>query len=78
MAEQKPGICGLCFHSPGCGVIVHFDDDGKIDRLTPDPGAPVKRSALALLDVNRDCLVIVGFVELMERRRRGLRDVYLF
>ena len=41
MAEQKPGICGLCFHSPGCGVIVHFDDDGKIDRLTPDPEAPM-------------------------------------
>jgi len=41
LAEQKPGICGLCFHSPGCGVIVHFDDDGKIDRLTPDPGAPM-------------------------------------
>jgi len=55
---------------------------GRIDAndyfTTPDPGAPVKRSALALLDVNRDCLVIVGFVELMERRRRGLRDVYLF
>jgi len=38
---KKQGICGLCFHSPGCGVIVHFDDQGKIDRLTPDPEAPM-------------------------------------
>ena len=41
MEKQKPGICGLCFHSPGCGVVVHFDEDGKIDRLTPDPDAPM-------------------------------------
>ena len=40
MAVQKEGICGLCFHSPGCGVIVHFDDEGKIQQLTPDPDAP--------------------------------------
>ena len=38
---EKKGICGLCFHSPGCGVNVHFDDDGKIERLTPDPEAPM-------------------------------------
>lgn len=40
MKREKQGICGLCFHSPGCGVNVHFDDQGKIDRLTPDPEAP--------------------------------------
>jgi anaerobic selenocysteine-containing dehydrogenase len=39
--REKQGICGLCFHSPGCGVNVHFDDQGKIDRLTPDPEAPM-------------------------------------
>jgi anaerobic selenocysteine-containing dehydrogenase len=38
---EKQGICGLCFHSPGCGVIVHFDEEDKIDRLEPDPDAPV-------------------------------------
>ena len=41
MKKEKQGICGICFHSPGCGAIVHFDDEGKIDRLTPDPDAPM-------------------------------------
>ena len=39
--KKKHGICGICFHSPGCGVIVHFDKDHKIDRLEPDPDAPL-------------------------------------
>lgn len=39
--KKKHGICGLCFHSPGCGAIVHFDENGRIVRLEPDPGAPV-------------------------------------
>lgn len=39
--KKKYGICGLCFHSPGCGVVVHFDEENKIDRLEPDPEAPV-------------------------------------
>ena len=39
--EKKYGICGLCFHSPGCGVIVHFDAEGKIHHLEPDPDAPM-------------------------------------
>ncbi len=39
--NKKEGICGLCFHSPGCGVIVHFDEENKIDRLEPDPDAPM-------------------------------------
>ena len=41
MTQTKHGICGLCFHSPGCGVIVHFDEQGKIDHLQPDPDAPM-------------------------------------
>jgi len=39
--KKKNGICGLCFHSPGCGVVAHFDEEDKIDRLEPDPDAPV-------------------------------------
>ncbi len=39
--SKKHGICGICFHSPGCGVIVHFDEAGRIDRLEPDPDAPM-------------------------------------
>jgi anaerobic selenocysteine-containing dehydrogenase len=38
--SKKYGVCGICFHSPGCGAIVHFDEQGKIDRLEPDPDAP--------------------------------------
>ncbi len=41
MDKTKQGICGLCFHSPGCGVIAHFDDEGKIHGLSPDPKAPM-------------------------------------
>ncbi|MBW2215620.1 MAG: molybdopterin-dependent oxidoreductase [Deltaproteobacteria bacterium] len=41
MLDPKHGICGICFHSPGCGVIVHFDENNKIDRLEPDPEAPL-------------------------------------
>lgn len=39
--DKRYGICGICFHSPGCGVIVHYDKDNKIDRLEPDPDAPL-------------------------------------
>jgi len=41
--SSKHGICGLCFHSPGCGATVHFDSEGRIERLTPDPEAPMGR-----------------------------------
>ena len=41
MTNRRRGICGLCYHSAGCGAIVHFDDDGKIDRLEPDPDVPL-------------------------------------
>jgi anaerobic selenocysteine-containing dehydrogenase len=39
--RKTEGICGLCFNSPGCGAIIHFDEDGRIDRLEPDPDAPL-------------------------------------
>ncbi len=39
--DPKHGICGICFHSPGCGVIVHFDEENKIDSLEPDPEVPL-------------------------------------
>lgn len=41
MSRSKAGICGLCFHSPGCGVIAHFDGDDRLVRLEPDPQAPM-------------------------------------
>ena len=41
MTDCRRGICGLCYHSAGCGAIVYFDDDGKIDRLEPDPDVPL-------------------------------------
>ncbi len=48
--NKKHGICGLCFHSPGCGVIVHFDEEGKLDRLEPDLDAPVGRILCPIAD----------------------------
>lgn len=41
MQSPKHGICGICFHSPGCGVVVHYDENNRIDRLEPDPDAPL-------------------------------------
>ncbi len=41
--KKRQGICGLCFHSPGCGVIVHLDEKERIVALEPDPGAPMGR-----------------------------------
>ncbi len=38
--NKKYGICGICFHSPGCGAAVHFDEEGRIDKLAPDPDSP--------------------------------------
>ena len=48
--DKKYGICGICFHSPGCGVIVHFDEENKIDRLEPDPDAPVGKILCPIAD----------------------------
>ena len=48
--NRKYGICGLCFHSPGCGVVVHFDEDNRIDRLEPDPDAPMGRILCPIAD----------------------------
>ena len=48
--RTKHGICGLCFHSPGCGVIVHFDENDRIVRLTPDPEAPLGKVLCPIAD----------------------------
>ena len=48
--NTKPGICGLCFHSPGCGVIVHFDENDRIVRLEPDPQAPLGKVLCPIAD----------------------------
>lgn len=48
--QKKEGICGLCFHSPGCGVIVNFDETGKIDHLEPDPEAPLGKILCPIAD----------------------------
>jgi anaerobic selenocysteine-containing dehydrogenase len=48
--RTQHGICGLCFHSPGCGVIVHFDENDRIVRLTPDPEAPLGKVLCPIAD----------------------------
>ncbi|MFH2093492.1 MAG: molybdopterin-dependent oxidoreductase [Pseudomonadota bacterium] len=48
--KKKEGICGLCFHSPGCGVIVHFDENDKIVHLEPDPQAPMGKILCPIAD----------------------------
>lgn len=50
MSRSKKGICGLCFHSPGCGVIAHFDDDDRLVRLAPDPQAPMGKILCPIAD----------------------------
>lgn len=41
MERTKRAVCGCCYNSPGCGVIVHYDDQGKIACLKPDKDAPL-------------------------------------
>ena len=48
--RTKQGICGLCFHSPGCGVIAHFDDNDRIVHLSPDPDAPLGKVLCPIAD----------------------------
>ena len=48
--KTKQGICGLCFHSPGCGAIVHFDENDRIVRLEPDPKAPLGKVLCPIAD----------------------------
>ena len=52
--KTRYGICGLCFHSPGCGAVVHFDDEGRIERLTPDPAAPAGKVLCPIADSVRE------------------------
>lgn len=56
MLEPKHGICGICFHSPGCGVIVHFDADNKIDRLEPDPDVPMGKILCPIADSAKEII----------------------
>ncbi len=48
--KSKHGICGLCFHSPGCGVIAHFDQNDRIVALEPDPQAPLGKILCPMAD----------------------------
>jgi anaerobic selenocysteine-containing dehydrogenase len=41
LVKEKAAICGCCFASPGCGVIVEFDEEGRIQSLRPDNNAPL-------------------------------------
>jgi anaerobic selenocysteine-containing dehydrogenase len=50
MSKSKPGICGLCFHSPGCGVIAHYNENDRLVRLEPDPQAPLGKVLCPIAD----------------------------
>lgn len=54
--KKKYGICGLCFHSPGCGVIAHFDEHNRIIKLEPDPGAPLGKVLCPIADSVEDII----------------------
>lgn len=54
MSSKKQGICGICYHSPGCGAIVHFDAENRIERLEPDPGAPSGKVLCPMADSVRE------------------------
>jgi anaerobic selenocysteine-containing dehydrogenase len=69
MPSSKPGICGLCFHSPGCGVIAHFDENQRLVRLDPDPQAPMGK----ILCPIADCVEEVVYSE--KRLRTPLKRV---
>ena len=54
--NDKYGICGLCFHSPGCGVVVHFDENGRIDHLEPDPDVPMGKVLCPIADSAKEVI----------------------
>ena len=56
MVKTKKGICGLCYHSPGCGAIIHFDDKGKIDRLEADPKVPMGTTLCPIADSAKEII----------------------
>ncbi|MFO7964330.1 MAG: molybdopterin-dependent oxidoreductase [Desulfobacterales bacterium] len=41
MRKEKSAVCGCCFASPGCGVIVSFDENERIAEIRPDEDAPL-------------------------------------
>ena len=75
--KTRQGICGLCFHSPGCGAIVHFDDNERIVDLEPDPGAPV---GSVLCPMARSAAEIVYSEERLTQplKRVGAKGTYEF
>lgn len=56
MVAPKHGICGICFHSPGCGVKIHFDEENKIDRLEPDPDVPMGKILCPMADSAKEII----------------------
>lgn len=75
--KKKPGICGLCFHSPGCGVIAHLDQDNRIVGLEPDPKAPLGN----ILCPMADCVEEIVYSEKRLKhplKRIGAKGTYEF
>lgn len=75
--KSKFGICGLCFHSPGCGVKVHFDDDDKIDRIEGDPEAPMGGVLCPIADSARDIVYAETRIK-QPMKRIGPKGTYEF
>ena len=48
--NKRYGICGICFHSPGCGAVICFDEEKKIDKLEPDPDSPYGKVLCPIAD----------------------------
>ncbi|MFW6237511.1 MAG: molybdopterin-containing oxidoreductase family protein, partial [Desulfosudaceae bacterium] len=77
MSSSKDGICGLCFHSPGCGAKIYFDDDNRIERLEPDPEAPLGRVLCPIAGSVRD--IVYGENRLTSPLKRvGPKGDYAF
>ncbi len=75
--KKVQGICGLCFHSPGCGVVAHIDENERIVGLEPDPEAP---SGHVLCPIARNVEEIVYSEKRLTRplRRTGPKGSYGF
>ncbi len=77
MRDPKYGICGICFHSPGCGVLVHYDDDGRIDRLAPDPAAPLGKILCPIADSAKEIIYAESRIK-HPLKRVGPKGTYEF
>ncbi len=71
--KQRRGICGLCYHSPGCAALISYDEQGRLHSLAPDPDAPMGQSLCAIAAAAKEIVYSEHRIQQPQRRvgRKG-------